>query len=240
MHVVHQLAAGRGVMRCNSHPADDFFVVHIYPGLLLLLLLQEIFSTCLSPEAMRQLLNGPHTQIRAAGCGDSSATHQLQQSAVPPGRGGGGTVAGAAGHSAGSKRRVSAASVAGRQQAQGLRMFFAQAATCLGCRQAIPIPARRASASASVCTQKGSEPGLCAACARVDGQRESLHITLLAEASAAERRTAAAHSACRACHSGGQLGTVLCDNGECVACYERVAGERALHSAQHKLERLEL
>jgi hypothetical protein len=66
------------------------------------------------------------------------------------------------------------------------------------------------------------------------------HVSCLGALRAAERELAAAHSACRACHSGGQLGAVVCANGECPVLYGRASAPRRLADARHRLERLEL
>ena len=114
-------------------------------------------------------------------------------------------------------------------------MFFQQTAKCLGCKQVIHTKPQQGSSAAG----SEVEPGLCENCAREDGKRESVYISVVHDASDAAERFTAAHTACRSCHSGGQLGGVVCENGECPVVYERYASERLMRNAEHKLLRLE-
>jgi DNA polymerase delta subunit 1 len=226
--------------------------------------LQEIFSTCLNPEQMRHLLHGPHTNFRASTTAGSDLPPQQSENclllggfsmlgsqsatgaggsadnpAASPGRGGGrgrGRGKGGRGNSrtigvsqAGKK---SATSLGSKQRGQGLKMFFQQTAKCLGCKQVIHTKPQHGSESEV-------EPGLCDDCAKEDGKRESVFISVMHEASDAAERFSAAHSACRFCHSGSQWGGVVCENGECPVAYERLASERLVRTAEHRLLRLD-
>jgi hypothetical protein len=66
-----------------------------------------------------------------------------------------------------------------------------------------------------------------------------VQIAVTQEASEAAFKVCAAQSACRSCHSGGQLGSIVCENGECPVAYVRLSGERQVATAEHKLLRLE-
>lgn len=235
---------------------------------MLCLPLQEIFSTCLSPEQMRHLLHGPHTNFRASTTAGSDLPPQQPESGLllgglgslgstsSPAGGAGGSADGHAaagrGHGRGLGRgrggrgsssitsavspagKKPAASLASKQRGQGLKMFFQQTAKCLGCKQVIHTKPQQGSGPGD-----DVEPGLCENCAKEDGKRESVYISVVQEASAAAERFTAAHSSCRSCHSGGQLGGVVCENGECPVVYERFASERMVRNADHKLLRLD-
>jgi hypothetical protein len=66
-----------------------------------------------------------------------------------------------------------------------------------------------------------------------------VQIAVTQEASEAASKVCAAQSACRSCHSGGQLGSIVCENGECPVAYVRLSGDRQVATAEHKLLRLE-
>lgn len=118
----------------------------------------------------------------------------------------------------------------GRQQA-GMRSFFSQTAKCLSCRRVLPegvgvdaaAPAR----------------ALCDDCSGEEGRWAALHVAALLQEGCALEELGAAHSVCRVCHSGGQLGRVVCENGECPVVYGRISAPRRAAEAQHKLARLD-
>eukprot|EP00879_Flechtneria_rotunda_P007699 GHRR01008072.1.p1 GENE.GHRR01008072.1~~GHRR01008072.1.p1 ORF type:complete len:781 (+),score=286.21 GHRR01008072.1:379-2721(+) len=212
--------------------------------------LKEIFSTCLNAEQMRQLLHGPHTQFRAstAAAGDlpSQTTGGLWPQADGEDNNADGSIAAGATISGGvrggrSRGRAAAgrkkAAVGSKQQGMGLKTFFQPTARCLGCKQT--IHAKPSAAGSSSKRPAGVDPGLCDNCQQEDGKKEAVYIALTDEASVAGQRFAAAHSACRKCHSGAQMASVLCENGECPVLYERHSSERQLGNAEHKLLRLE-
>ncbi len=51
----------------------------------------------------------------------------------------------------------------------------------------------------------------------IEGRWEATYLASLEEQAGEEARRCAAFAACRACHSGGLAGGVLCANGECEA-----------------------
>ncbi len=67
-----------------------------------------------------------------------------------------------------------------------------------------------------------------------------MYLSQLAEENAAAVQLASAHRACLACHSGGHLGEVLCENGECRALYGRLGAARRLAAAAQRLGRMDL
>ena len=83
-------------------------------------------------------------------------------------------------------------------------------------------------------------PGLCDTC-RSDGACwQAAYMELLSDEAAAEARAAAAHAACRDCHSGGAAGPVLCENGECPVTYARLACSSRVQAAGRALRRMDL
>lgn len=208
---------------------------------------------------MRQLLNGPHTKVRASG--DTSGAD------IPLGYGLSGTPPGG-----------QATPQKGRKQ-QGMMQFFKQNAKCLGCKRVLPKlpgsgglfgksgpatpdsgrgPKGRLPGSSKTPqpTQKGVkgdahsstpdvsripplDPGLCDECKAEDGKWCQVYLNILADDNAAEEALCHATSACVRCHSGGLLGPVICENGECPVLYERYAAARKAYSSQHKLMRME-
>ncbi|KAF6253905.1 hypothetical protein COO60DRAFT_1642829 [Scenedesmus sp. NREL 46B-D3] len=123
----------------------------------------------------------------------------------------------------------------------GMRAFFQQSARCLGCKAVIytKAPAAASSRPTSEQQQRHVDPGLCERCLQEDDTRKAVQIAVTKEASDAAAKVCAAQSACRSCHSGGQLGAVVCENGECPVVYARLSGERQVATAEHKLLRLE-
>lgn len=263
--------------------------------------LKEMFSTCLSPEQLRSLLHGPHTQFRASGTATgevleplSSAPHADTPSssilfaglgspvkgspgaaaaAAAAGGGGGGrkpavplTPAssgkkkGRAGGGSGGGAGVAAAAAVspaagglgtpspgkkaggGRQQGR-MKAFFATTARCLGCKAVMQGQGLFGASSSSSQQQPqpppGVDPGLCPACRQEEGKLEALYLHTVGEQAGAAASLGAAHSACRTCHSGGQMGAVVCENGECPCLYVRYQAERQLRGADQRLLRLE-
>jgi DNA polymerase delta subunit 1 len=72
------------------------------------------------------------------------------------------------------------------------------------------------------------------------GRWEETYLSLLDDQTAAEARQTAAHAACRDCHSGGVLGPVLCENGECPVTYARLACSSRVQLADKQLRRLDI
>lgn len=88
-----------------------------------------------------------------------------------------------------------------------LGSVFAGSLKCLNCRR--PVPS----------TASGGGPALCEDCAQLEGVREGVLLELLGEQRLLEQRNCAANALCMSCHSGGLLGEVLCENGECLVRY---------------------
>jgi hypothetical protein len=228
--------------------------------------LKEIFSTCLNAQQLRQLLHGPHTQFRASG---TTAGEALQSPAagLSPGFGAPPPVLAAAGGSkgGGSRRTPSKAAAqraplgspgdgghggsggkkkgaaGGRQQ--GMKMFAVATARCLGCKTVLPHNTAGGGGGGRQQQQQqppgGVEPGLCSACRQDEGKWAAVYLHAVQEQGRAAAAFCAAHSACRRCHSGGQMGGVVCSNGECPVVFARFEAERQLRNADHRLRRLD-
>ena len=102
---------------------------------------------------------------------------------------------------------------------------------CLACKRPIP--------KAELVGKEGREPGLCESCKQEEGTLARVHLSILAELGAAEHRHHMAHATCIRCHSGGLLGPVVCENGECPVLYSRLSAAQRLVTAVHNLERLD-
>lgn len=244
--------------------------------------LKEIFSTCLTPEQLRQLLHGPHTQFRASGTATGEALESL--SAAPPsslslsttspakppppaaaaaaggpktptsagkGRRGKGA-AGPVGSPNGSGGQKKGGSSAAARQQGSMKQFFTTTARCLGCKSVLQSSSKGTAAAAAGSRtahqqqqqQKeqppaGVEPGLCPTCREEEGKLQAVYLHTVADQGSAAASLVGAHSACRRCHSGGQMGAVVCENGECPVLYVRYQSERQLRNADHRLLRLE-
>jgi hypothetical protein len=251
--------------------------------------LKEIFSTCLTPDQLRHLLNGPHTQFRASGTATGEALEPLSAAAAhasptsssailfaglsspvkqgpdaaagavalgtPKGRargrgrgkspsaaaaagGGSGGGGGLFGTPSPGKKKAGAAGSRGQG---GMKAFFTTTARCLGCKAVMQSKGPGGSSSSSGGQQPppGVDPGLCPACQQEDGKREAVYLHTVYEQGVAAGSLSGAHSACRRCHSGGQMGAVVCENGECPVLYVRYQAERQLRSADNRLLRLE-
>lgn len=83
-------------------------------------------------------------------------------------------------------------------------------------------------------------PGLCDSCARTEGRWEDCYVTLLEEQAGVEARQCSAYAACRDCHSGGAVGPVLCENGECPVTYTRLACSSRLQLVDKQLRRMDI
>ncbi len=66
----------------------------------------------------------------------------------------------------------------------------------------------------------------------------STYLRLMYDDSTATMQLNLALSACMRCHSGGWIGTVLCENGECGTLFARLGAVRRLAAADERLERL--
>jgi hypothetical protein len=256
--------------------------------------LKEIFSTCLSPEQLRSLLHGPHTQFRASGTATGEALEALASAphadttsnsiifaglgspvkSTPPA----GAAAAAGGSSGGTpgssskkgrgsragpaasaaavglgtpspgKKKAATGAAASRQQGS-MKQFFTTTARCLGCKTVMQskglglfgssAAAGSSSSSSSAQPPPGVDPGLCPACRQEEGKHEAVHLHTVVEQGSAAASLGGAHSACRRCHSGGQTGAVVCENGECPILYVRYQAERQLRNADHRLLRLD-
>ena len=78
---------------------------------------------------------------------------------------------------------------------------------CLSCRRSMP---------AASGVEASQQPPLCVDCAAEEGVLAAVWLEAVQEASAAQSRLCQAHSLCLRCHSGGSMGPVLCENGECA------------------------
>lgn len=61
---------------------------------------------------------------------------------------------------------------------------------------------------------------------------------LLREANQLEGRHCRAHALCARCHSGGVMGPVLCENGECEVLYARLGAQTRLAALLPSIERM--
>jgi hypothetical protein len=130
-----------------------------------------------------------------------------------------------------------------------MKAFFATTARCLGCKAVLQgqglfgAPSSSSSGSGSSRQQPqpppGVDPGLCPSCRKEEGKLEAVYLHTVGEQAGAAASLGAAHSACRRCHSGGQMGAVVCENGECPILYVRYQAERQLRGADQRLLRLE-
>ena len=69
--------------------------------------------------------------------------------------------------------------------------------------------------------------------------RHPVHVQgLLREANQLEGRHCAAHALCARCHSGGAMGPVLCENGECEVLYARLGAQTRLAALLPSIERM--
>lgn len=53
-----------------------------------------------------------------------------------------------------------------------------------------------------------------------------------------EERHCHAHALCARCHSGGVLGPVLCENGECEVLYARLGMQTRLQALLPSMQRM--
>ena len=91
-------------------------------------------------------------------------------------------------------------------------------------------------AALASCPWLPASPAGCSAA----GKWEETYLSLLEEQAASEARQSAAFAACRDCHSGGVLGTVLCDSGECPVTYARLGSSSRLQQLDQQLRRLDI
>jgi hypothetical protein len=166
------------------------------------------------------------------------------------GRGRGGPAASAAAVGVGTpspgKKKAATGAAASRQQGS-MKQFFTTTARCLGCKTVMQSKgsglfgsnAAVGSSSSSAQPPPGVDPGLCPACRQEEGKHEAVHLHTVVDQGGAAASLGGAHSACRRCHSGGQMGAVVCENGECPILYVRYQAERQLRNADHRLLRLE-
>lgn len=128
-----------------------------------------------------------------------------------------------------------------------MKQFFATNARCLGCKAVMQggkgVTAYSSSSRGGAQQQQqqppGIDPGLCASCRQEEGKLETVYLHTVWEQGNAAAALCGAHSACRRCHSGGQMGAVVCENGECPVLYVRYQSERQVRTADHRLLRLE-
>lgn len=70
------------------------------------------------------------------------------------------------------------------------------------------------------------------------GMWERIWLGLLEEARGAERRRGLAFSICASCHSGGLVGSVVCENGECPVLYSRLSSTSRLQALEQSMHRM--
>ena len=167
------------------------------------------------------------------------------------GRGGAVAAAGASTTPTPGKKKGAAggAAAAGSRQQSGMKQFFTTTARCLGCKAVLPQrqggmfavagSSSRTGSSGGTQPPEGKDPGLCESCKQEDGKLEAVYLHTVADQGSAAASLRGAHTACRRCHSGGQTGAVVCENGECPVLYVRYQAERQLRNADHRLVRLE-
>ncbi|KAI3433870.1 hypothetical protein D9Q98_003673 [Chlorella vulgaris] len=179
--------------------------------------LEEVFRACVPPSqqkaVLQELTGGDHTRVKV----DSlNPPPPALGPASPPPRGvrsGGGSQGGA-----------------GAARQSRMAAFFRAVPKCLGCKASMP-------------GWKGDldeAPGLCDSCARTEGRWEDCYVTLLEEQAGVEARQCSAYAACRDCHSGGAVGPVLCENGECPVTYTRLACSSRLQLVDKQLRRMDI
>ncbi|KAL4859641.1 DNA polymerase delta catalytic subunit [Chlorella vulgaris] len=179
--------------------------------------LEEVFRACVPPSqqkaVLQELTGGDHTRVKV----DSlNPPPPALGPASPPPRGvrGGGGSQGAAG--AARQSRMAA--------------FFRAVPKCLGCKASMP----------GWKGDLGEAPGLCDSCARTEGRWEDCYVNLLEEQAGVEARQCSAYAACRDCHSGGAVGPVLCENGECPVTYTRLGCSSRLQLVDKQLRRMDI
>jgi hypothetical protein len=171
------------------------------------------------------------------------------EAAAAGGNGGGSRRGGAAGSSKGvskgspspgKKKKQGGAADSRQQGSASMKQFFTTTARCLGCKAVMPsTPASSSSGSGVQPRPAGIEPGLCANCRAQEGKRAAVYLQTVQEQVRASASFCAAHSACRRCHSGGLMGGVVCENGECPVLYARFRAEREVRNTDHRLQQLE-
>lgn len=174
--------------------------------------LSELFATCLTPQQLQNLVSGPHTMVK------------VDRAAKIGGNGASGSAGGPLSPSPGK------GSSRGGAKQLGMLQFFKATAKCLGCRQAM---SRFRGAPEDA-------PGLCDSCAGEEDRWAQAFLAIEEEETKAEARNAAAHAACRQCHSGLLCEEVLCDNGECPVTYARLSSQGTLRSTAESLRRLDI
>lgn len=213
-------------------------------------------------EALESLSTAPHADTSSSNILFAGLTSPVKGAAAG---GGGGTAAAdssAAGTPGSSRKREKAgaaaaasaaaglsiqspgkkkAGAAGSRQQGSMKQFFTTTARCLGCKTVMQTKGQGLFGSSSSSRQSppGVDPGLCPACREEEGKLEAVYLHTVSEQGSAAASLSGAHSACRRCHSGGQMGAVVCENGECPILYVRYQAERQLRNADHRLLRLE-
>lgn len=183
--------------------------------------LREIFEAALpagqQSAVLRDLEHGEHTRVKVDMLAPAEPPAVALGPASPPPSGPrkrcGGNGAGGGGSGAGQAR---------------MNQFFRQLPKCLSCR------------SNMAGHGMDDAPGLCQACASTEGAWGETYLGVLGEQSEEEARHTAAFTACRDCHSGGCMGEVLCENGECSVAYVRLSTASRLRRLDAQLHRLDI
>ncbi|KAL4423537.1 hypothetical protein ABPG77_006560 [Micractinium sp. CCAP 211/92] len=187
--------------------------------------LKEIFQACLAPgqqHILQDLVGGDHTRVRVDLLSQEPPTAAHAPTSPPPGplRGRGAGPGGRGGRGRNGGR--------GEPALAGPCLAARGIPKCLSCRENMPGHSM------------DSAPGLCDNCAGIEGRWEATYLASLEEQAGEEARRCAAFAACRACHSGGLAGGMLCVNGECPVAYARLSTAARLRAADEKLRRLDI
>eukprot|EP00803_Ostreobium_quekettii_P009207 evm.model.scf_772EXC.4 EVM.evm.TU.scf_772EXC.4 scf_772EXC:31453-42840(-) len=87
--------------------------------------------------------------------------------------------------------------------------------------------------------ESSSAAGLCESCAEMAGKWEEVYLRTLRAHGEFEASYARAAAACLACHSGGLMGRIVCENSECPVFYSRLESDRRREECVRSLERLD-
>lgn len=110
-------------------------------------------------------------------------------------------------------------------------IIFAASVRCLACKRPIP--------KSELVGKEGMEPGLCESCKKEDGRLAGVYLSTLSELNNASYRRHAALATCVRCHSGNQMGSLACENGECAVLFSRLSATHRLATIDHNLKRLD-
>ncbi|DBA67150.1 TPA: hypothetical protein ACH3X2_001471 [Trebouxia sp. C0005] len=114
----------------------------------------------------------------------------------------------------------------------GMMNFYKGTIRCLGCKR--HIPSGKLPPDAGVVG-----PGLCDICSSQEGKWEEVYLEYLQHVNRLEHRQAGAYAYCMRCHSGGESGSVVCENGECPVLYARVESAARLTTVSTFVKRLD-